>query len=276
MENKQLNNLIKTIKKDLSDLESLFWNTHVGRYEYFDPSEDVNDFDFEHEDNKTWLYYGTKRLYYKICLLLELKNLPIYLKTFKSKFENIIENEELATKSRGPLYYELEPSMIIHDDFRDFLSVFEEFDYNYTDKIKHNKLKLILENTNQLIIKTKSKITNEASIYKLVKWFVEIVYPSSRGLNKARFISQFKTYHPDILIPEISSAIEYKYVKKNESLGNYIDQLKTDVDSYKDDPEYRFFYAVIVFEDKAELKKASIEQAVSEKKFPINWDIIAL
>ena len=276
MKEKQLKYLIKQIKQDLRSISSSYWNNYVGRYEYMSyDEEETEEEKYILEDNKTSIYENTKRLFHKICLFFELSESPFYLQKFKSEFEDIINDKKLTLQSHV-LYYDDESSMKILYDFGVYLNSFPEFDYEEEKKIKYDKLKLILENTNQLISKTNTKVKNETSIYKTIRWFIEIIYPSSRGLNKARFISKFKTYHPDILVPEIYSAIEYKFIKKGESLGNYIDQLKTDADSYKDDPEYKFFYAVIVFEDKTELNKASIEQAVYEKKFPNNWVIIPL
>jgi hypothetical protein len=270
----EINYLVNEIKHLLRKLESTFWDTTVA------PSEgmyDSNDYcHYELSDRKTWLYYGTKILYYNICVFLELKNLPLYQKMFVEKFSNTIENESVTVKSRAPLYSESEPTMIILDDFREFLSSFSEFDYNALRKNKTNKLRLILENTIPIIANTKTKITNETSIYRPVKWFVEIVYPSARGLNKARFIKKFKTYHPDILIPEISSAVEYKYIKRGENIDKYIDELKIDADNYTEDIDYKYFYAVVVFEDKSELNPEAFKNGIREKDFPKTWSIIAV
>ena len=181
-----------------------------------------------------------------------------------------------VTKSRGSLYEDSEPSMIIHDEFREFILSFQEFDFTSTKKIETNKLKLILENTNAIVSKTKTKITNETSIYRPVKWLVEIVYPQSRNLGKARFIKKFTTYHPDILIPEISSAVEYKYIRKGKNPEKYIDQIKTDADNYEGDAEYKYFYAIVYFEEKTDINPEAFKQAVREKSFPDNWTLIAL
>lgn len=195
---------------------------------------------------------------------------------FVDKFHPLINDEEKVTAGRGPLYIDDEPSMIIHDEFRDFLRSFREFNTDYFKKLEVNKLKQILENTNSIIAKTRTEVTNETSIYKPVKWFVEIVYPTVRNLGKARFIKKFSTYHPDILIPEISSAVEYKYIREGSIIESYLDQIKTDADNYEGDSEYKFFYAVIYFEDKSDINPGGFKQAVVEKKFPENWILMAL
>lgn len=276
---KEIEVLSKEISTQLHKLEVAFWEVYVYPSEFDDYYEGEHGqiyYDYERADKKTWLFYGTRTLYYKICLFLELKNVPLYYKMFTDKFQPIINDINKVTESRGPLYEDAEPSMIIHDDFREYLRSFQEFDTDYFKKLEVNKLKQILENTNSIIFKTKTKVTNETSIYTPVKWFVEIVYPTMRGLGKARFIKKFSTYHPDILIPEISSAVEYKYVRKGSEIETYLDQLKTDADNYEGDSEYKFFYAVVYFEDKSEINPAGFKQAVIEKQFPENWTFIQL
>ncbi len=196
--------IVKAINEQLADLESKAWDVYVEPSEFPENVDSKNYYYItERDDKKTYLFYGTRMLYFKIILFLEYKNLPYYLELFKSKFSNIIDNPEAVRKTEGPKYDESEPSMIILDDFREFLYSFVEFGYNNRIKIEHNKLKLILQETNNLIKISQAVVTNEASIYKAIKWFVEIVYPTSRSLNKARFIRKFGTYNPDILIPEI-------------------------------------------------------------------------
>lgn len=272
---KEIESLAKEIRAQLHKLESTFWEVYVNPANYDNETHDSENpyYDYDEKDKKTWLFHGTRILYYKICLFLELKNVPIYQKMFISKFENIINDEKKVRESRGPLYEDCEPSMIIHDEFREFLWSFYEFEFDYSST---NKLKLILENTNSIISQTKTKISNETSIYKPIKCFVEIVYPLSRELGKARFIKKFTTYHPDILVPEISSAVEYKYIRKSENVEKYLDQIKTDADNYEGDTEYKYFYAIVYYEDKNEINPEAFKQAVREKNFPETWTIISL
>jgi len=267
--------MVKEIQSMLHKLENTFWDWFVSPG-YEESKVRSTFFDIEKRDNETLLYHGTKRLYYKICLFLELKNVPLYYKSFTLKFKDRIENEELTMESYGGLYNDSEPSMIIHDQFRDFLSAFVEFDNGFAKKLETNKLKLILENTNSILAKTATTITNETSIYSPIKWITDIIYPTTRNLGKARFIKKFSTYHPDILVPEISSSVEYKFIRKGEKYEKYLDQIKTDADNYEGDPEYKYFYAVVYFENKNEINKGAFEQAIKEKKFPENWTLIAL
>ncbi|WP_452602076.1 PD-(D/E)XK nuclease domain-containing protein [Pontimicrobium sp. MEBiC06410] len=277
-EEKEIEFLVKQIRTQLHKLESAFFEVYVlpGEFDFEPPPPGVSHIDYEEEDKKTWLFYGTRKLYYKICLFLEYKKVPRYYQMFTERFGKIIDNETEVRKDRGPLYMDDEPSMIIHDEFREFLSAFREFDYEAPKDFEVNKLKLILENTTSIIARTKTKISNEASIYKPVKWITEIVYPSTRSLKKARFIHKFKTYNPDILVPELSTAVEYKFIRSGHNIEDYLDEIKTDADNYVGDPIYKFFFAVVYFENKADLIPQAFKEAVMEKQFPNNWSIMAM
>jgi hypothetical protein len=264
--------LAKEIQRLLIELENYFWD--VFAYSDFE-QDNLSIYEkVTRQDTETWLFHGTRELYYKICLFLELKEVPIYLKMFTSKFGQLIDEKKKVLEGRAPLYDASEPTLIIHDDFRDFLSGFSEFDHSKMNRFRANRLKFILENTNNILARTNTKILREASIYKAVRWFIELVYPETRKNNKSRFVKKFTCYMPDILVPEIKSSIEYKMIRKGSNAGKYTDQLKTDADSYTGDPEYSFFYAVVFFEDKNDLNKAAFEHAIIEKKFPANWLII--
>jgi hypothetical protein len=56
------------IKKSLNELESIFWKTYVNDYD--SEIEDRENFyhDYEKQDNETWIFHGTRRLFYKITL----------------------------------------------------------------------------------------------------------------------------------------------------------------------------------------------------------------
>lgn len=275
---KEIEWITKEIQNTLQKLENTFWEFFVGPSYGLDesPIDHLSYREIEKIEKETWLYHGTKMLYHKICLFLELKNLPLYYHEFVSKFKDIIEVEKDVLKSYPGLYNDSEPAMVIHDKFREFLSAFVEFDYEEIRKMKTNKLRLILDNTNSIIAKTKTNVTNETSIYRPIKWLIELIYPDTRPLGKARFIKKDWTYHPDILVPETSSAVEYKLVRSGEKYGKYLDQIKTDADNYEGDPEYKYFYAVLYFEIKSEINQAAFTKAIREKNFPDNWTIIAL
>ena len=112
-------------------------------------------------------------------------------------------------------------------------------------------------------------------IYKQVKWVLGLYYPSCRLRNKASFIQEFKAYNPDLLIPELKTAIEYKYVKSaTDNIDEFIDQIRIDVANYTDDYRYENFIAVIYIQNTSVATPESIEVAWKAKKFPNNWELV--
>lgn len=266
----ELKIIIDNIKNRLAQLESYAWDVYV---EPGYSGESTFD-DYERSDKDTWLHFGTRQLYYWISLFIEMKNYPLYLSMFTSKFGSYIDDSKRVKKVHDPFSAESDPSMIILDEFREFLSAFSEF--SAYEKIRTNKLLSILSHTNAMLLKTNTTITNETSIYDVMKWFIEIVYPRTLRLKKARFSDKFTHYEPDILVPEISCAVEYKYVRTGQNISTYLNQLKNDAENYKGDVNYRFFYAVVYFQDKTDLNQEAFKVGVAEKGFPDNWMIIAV
>ena len=125
-----------------------------------------------------------------------------------------------------------------------------------------------------IIKHTSTNVKGEADIYNQVKWVLQFSFPGVRNKNKSRFISSFKTYNPDILIPDKHVAIEYKYVRDENEIENYIDQIKIDSASYIDDPDYKIFYAVLYIINYGKFTNDSIHYAWDKKIFPTNWKLI--
>jgi len=140
------------------------------------------------------------------------------------------------------------------------LEPFAFFDYSKIKVDENLKLYSILQNTGFIIKNLNNPIKNESDIYQKVKWILGVYYPSCRLRNKASFIQQFKTYNPDILIPELKTAIEYKYVDSaNDNIDEFIDQIKIDAINYINDSRFENFYAVIYIEDISIATPESIE-----------------
>ncbi|WEK36153.1 MAG: hypothetical protein P0Y53_01450 [Candidatus Pseudobacter hemicellulosilyticus] len=263
----EIEQLAREIRELLSKLDTTFWEVHV------EDRDMVNGTD--RHDNIEWLFHGTRRLYYKICLFLELRGLNAYLEMFRSRYANAVYDRDDSLQGSMLRYSEYEPSMIILEEFRDFLSVFPDVRSREREK-STDRLRMILDNTRSILTQTNTQPENEAKVYNAVRWFIDVVYPSTRHGGSTRFQKKFTNYKPDILIPELQSAVEYKYVRSGKSFGTYLDQLKTDADSYTGDPDYKYFYAVVYFENSGELSPHGFNHGVTEKQFPDNWTVIAV
>ncbi|KFC19111.1 PD-(D/E)XK nuclease domain-containing protein [Epilithonimonas lactis] len=152
---------------------------------------------------------------------------------------------------------------------------FSFFDYAKIKEDENLKLFSLLQNTGFIVKNLNKPIKNESDIYQQVKWILGLYYPSCRLRNKASFIQEFKAYNPDILIPEMKTAIEYKYVDSaNDNIDEFMDQIKIDATNYVNDSRYENFYAVIYIEDISISTPESIEIAWKSKHFPNNWNLV--
>ncbi len=259
--------LEKEIKRTINSIEHNYFQ-YFKRFKYGDEEEEYPGW------TKSWLESRITDLYHLILAYLEARQMTIFLDTFKATFKDKIDDTDFILQETltDP---EFDPELAILTKFRRFLEVFKAFDSKQSKEDDYIKLISILENTDFILKNCNSTINNEADIYKQVKWVLGLFYPLCRKLNKASFIQEFKIYIPDILIPELKVAIEYKYIKsKNDNIDNYIDQIRIDAINYVDDYRYESFIAVIYIEDTSIATPESIRMSWKAKKFPNNWDLV--
>ena len=81
MENTELNNVQLKIKLIYTKIEAKHFDVVIGDYVYeeYETKEHLNQ----------WFRESIKTLHYLIQVYLELKQMPLFLKTFKEKFDNL-------------------------------------------------------------------------------------------------------------------------------------------------------------------------------------------
>jgi hypothetical protein len=212
-------------------------------------------------------------LFVIIKTYMESKQMLGLLQDFKMEFDPFFQKETdlLTIEMYDP---EDEPALKILNRFKRFLEPFPFFDEYQLKEDALKKLTSILANTGYILKNIKRSVKNEADIYNEVKWIVGLYYPQTRRRGKAAFISIFKSYHPDILVPELESAVEYKYLKEGDNVDEYMDQLKVDAANYKGDDNYKEFFAVVYIDDISIATPESIEETWELKKFPENWHLV--
>lgn len=265
----ELNYLEKQIKKNISLIQRSFYNYSM-----------AHEMDMEYQEEypgwtESWLKMRLEDLYYLMLAFLEGREMISLLQTFKSKYETIINSEEKLLNSIqiDPEAEWSELTLIV--GFKQFLEPFKFFDNSQEKKDEYFKVTSVLKNTGFILKKIKANISTEADIYKEVKWVLGLYYPTARLKNKASFIEEFKTYSPDILIPELKVAIEYKYIDSpSDNIDEFIDQIKVDATNYVGDPRYDTFFAVVYIEDISIATPESIEVSWQAKQFPKNWHLI--
>lgn len=130
-------------------------------------------------------------------------------------------------------------------------------------------LKRILKNTHLITSKITPRPKTETEVYNAVKETINIIFNNCKH-PKSNFIKNFKEYKPDILIPELFAAVEYKYASTEDKLKSTIEQISVDVKGYTGDHDYNVFFAVFyVTTDFWGLDK--FKAVWVENKFPNNW-----
>ena len=259
------------IKKTISSIEHNHFQW-IMRYE-FNPHPEQEEYSGWTEE---WIRVRLRDLYHLILSYLEAKNMLHFLETFKSKFHLIIDDDQRISKAEMT-HPEGEPELVIISQFKQFLDPFKFFDYQQTREDETIKLISILKNTDFILKNCNAEVNNETDINKQMKWVLGLYYPSCRARNKASFIQEFKTYIPDILIPELKIAIEYKYIKsKSDNLDEFIDQIRVDASNYTGDYRYETFIAVVYIENTSIATPENIEVAWKDKKFPKNWELVVV
>ncbi|EGR1559698.1 TPA: hypothetical protein NJ560_004496 [Vibrio parahaemolyticus] len=254
-ENHVANHYIQQAEWKASDRKTAPDHLIEGEWEYVEPYK-----------------YTIKSLYMAVVYYLDSNNLNNYLNVFYKTFgknpnsPKYLEDFEIDHYWSGELY-----SVFLHKLLQ-FLSVFE-FMESDSDRYKRlsgiRYLETVLKSTASIISKSGENPSTETQVYNAVKNTLEAIFPSSKS-PKSNFIKTAKEYKPDILIPELFTAVEYKYAKDESKLKATIEQISADVIGYTGDKDYNIFYAVFyVTEDFWGLEK--FNRVWQEHKFPSNW-----
>ncbi len=132
-------------------------------------------------------------------------------------------------------------------------------------------LKRILTNTPKIIYDRKIKPKNEAQVRKAVFDILVHVFPDT---VREMSISQVtKTYKPDMGIPSIKTAIEYKFADNENEVKKSVGALYEDMHGYAGSEDWKRFYSVIYMTD-AYFTQEQIMEEFSRTKSYKNWEPI--
>jgi hypothetical protein len=269
----KLINLEYNVLKLFSELEQL--QHTIFNHEQFGQEHDLNkstppDWWIE-EDEQLKLSHESmiKSLHNHIICYFDMMKLNSYLDIFIKKFGEFPNTTDAYNgidfePFNGEIY-----NQYLHE-LSSFLSPFDFFKKDLSIKqtgIKY--LETILKNTATAIYKMKQKPISEAEVYNAVKILIESIFPTSKNAG-SNFLKTAKEFKPDILIPELSAAIEYKYAKDETKLKTTIEQIAADVKGYTGDQDYNVYYAVFYVTNDF-WGESKFEQVWADNKFPKNW-----
>ena len=210
-------------------------------------------------------------IYQSTICYLDASSLHAYLEHFYIVFGKKFDKEKAASEYDIDHYWSGEPKNVFLNRIRQFVRPLRLLDDSdrYLKLSGVQYLETVLSNTASIIHKSKVKPTNETGVYKAVRNVLEAIFPSART-PKSNFIKNAQEYKPDILIPELSAAIEYKYAQDETKLKTCIGQIADDVKGYSGDSEYNIFYAVFYVSNDF-WGAPKFKSTWAEKDFPDNW-----
>jgi len=216
-----------------------------------------------------------KEIATKLCLIccayFESKGMNSYLQDFKIEMRSFLDNDNKlfqATRFDEQLgqYFS-----VFDDKIDDYLNAFPAFSsLDFIMKRPGLKyLEHILENTHIVLNAMGVIPQKETEISRNMKFICEVTFPDTQFLGEP-FVKAAKCYKPDLLIPSLNVAVEYKYAKTKQRLINTIDEILADVKGYSDHSTYKLFYAVFYVNANI-ISRQRFSEIWREKGFPKNW-----
>lgn len=149
------------------------------------------------------------------------------------------------------------------------LQPFEAFDSKSKKDIGIIYLENILLNTSSIIKDMNIVADSEAKVYNGVKHVITSTFPDYINITEP-FYKEAKCYKPDILIPSLSTAVEYKFAQDEQRLIKTIEEILIDVAGYNGNVSYKNFYAVFYVKTGIWSEKR-FQEVWKGYKFPENW-----
>ena len=265
-----IDNKVKYLEDRIKELVSYAKDAEI---DYVEPCYYGFDEQIHCGNNETDQIFAhlTESIYYHVVAYLDFHKLDNYLELFYQTFG---DNPKKAVKMGTFLdIFTGEIHSLFLVKIEDFLSCFPFMgkQFHYSDILY---LERILKNTAAIIEQNKKLLgidypTKEPEIYKAIKVTLSSIFPDSKNPT-SNFIKTAKCYKPDILIPELRTAIEYKFATNEKKLTNTIDEVVIDAKRYTGDINYNRFYAVFYVtsdfwgEDR-------FRKTWSESEIPKNW-----
>lgn len=208
---------------------------------------------------------------------IEMQGLTRLLDEFSAKASSFVESRKrLLAGEFDPEGMERYSSFTIF--VRNYLTSFEFFDSGFVEKQAQREgvkiLESIIRATPEILKSSDITPERETHITKAVSPIVKYAFPSAATVGQGQsFWTIGKFYKPDILIPRLKSAIEFKYASTEQCFITTVEQIHVDVEGYGGNPDYILFYAA--FYVKAGVCSEERCQAIwDERRFPVNWKAI--
>lgn len=225
--------------------------------------EERDAYETEEQEKEESLIYMAEKLLPLVQAYIEAKYLPNYYNAFLTEITPFYETKGKILSDIGDMDSEL-----MHI-YRKYLDAFDDFSVIDTRK-EFDILESILNSTATLLKDFGIQPTSETDVYKPIKNICKAAFPDNKDCSHYKFQQTAKCYNPDILIPSLECAVEFKYVNDEKELNRTMDEILADVEGYKGNPSYSVFYAVF-YAANSICSPKRFNCMWAEKHFPENW-----
>ncbi|MBL1411102.1 PD-(D/E)XK nuclease domain-containing protein [Sphingobacterium faecale] len=258
------------IKSIIAEMQTIYLDIQI-REEVTSKREIDYEFDIRTEQLEDEFCTLAQSVYIISSAYIESKKMQNYYSDFANdlKFYLINKSNLLSSsyhEESGEIYSEF-----INKLWR-YLLAFPAFDGNNEKILKRSGLHYlenILESTAFIVKELGIKPKKETEVYNGIKFIVQATFPNTHSPDIS-FIKTAKHYVPDVLIPSLNVAIEYKFARSLKRLTNTMDEILIDVKGYDNNPTYKIFYAVF-YVKAGILSPKRFHEIWKEKEFPENW-----
>lgn len=223
--------------------------------------EERLDYEMDEQERKDSLIYMAKKLRPLVQAYIEAKHLPDYYNSFLTEITPFYEKERMLRGTE-----DMDSELIFA--YRKFLNAFDDFSITGAHK-EFEILENILNSTATLLADFDIQPKSEPEVYKPMINICKTAFPDNKSCS-FKFQKTAKCYNPDILIPSLERAIEFKYVKDEKELNRTMDEILADVEGYKGNPSYSVFYSVF-YAVGSFCSPQRFNCMWEEKHFPDNW-----
>jgi hypothetical protein len=232
-------------------------------------SEELETFqNDELQDNSDLLKHRIKNIYLQCRILAELMKLPklaMEIKALEISYGNKFLETEYSPQSGHSFCVSLNKifnlysslKIVIRSGAVTGLNVFET----------------ILRNTAKIIADANKEPDHEVEVRNLVLRVLEYSFVDAR---KEGVISKtLKIYKPDIVVPSLMAAAEYKFARVKTDMKNQFDGIIADMKGYGGHPDWRNFY-VVFYQAGAFYTEQQLVEYFRQARVTDNWTPIVL
>lgn len=262
---KKINDIITLLENLLSSIYGL----HV----LLDNCDDGEEESIKKEIDNSYRKFNMlfKDLYFTVLAYLEKYGSNEIFKLHKMDLPTVLNKDFNSIETAD--IDEIEETIYVSpylQKIRTLLAPFQAFDVDVNKNVGLVYLENILHNTAVVIKNLGIHPNSETQVYNAVKFVVQATFPDWINASPEPFIKTAKCYKPDILIPSINTAVEYKFAQDAKTLVKTIEEILIDVVGYSGHHIYKTFYAV--FYVKAGICDENRFNIIwNENRFPKNW-----